>query len=86
MFHNYHLTFSAADGNDAAVQKAIQQGLNVAAVFDQLPVEHLGRKVIDADDTDLRFLDAPNIIAGLKAKGKAKRDTTGFVIRLAEVA
>ena len=30
---NYHLTFSAADGNDADVVKAIQQGYNVATVF-----------------------------------------------------
>jgi hypothetical protein len=76
---NYHLTFSAADGNDADVQGAIQQGMNVAMVFDKLPAEYMGREVIDADDTDLRFLDAKNVIAGLKAKGRAKKDTTGFV-------
>jgi len=78
---NYHLTFSAADGNDADVAKAIEQGMNVAMVFDQLPETYMGRPVINADETDLRFLDAKGVIAGLKAKGRAKKDTSGFVRR-----
>ncbi len=78
---NYHLTFSAADGNDADVAKAVAQGMNVAAVFDKLPEQYMGRPVINADDTDLRFLDPVGVIAGLKAKGRAKKDTTGFVRR-----
>ena len=78
---NYHLTFSAADGNDADVQKAVDAGMNVAMVFDKLPLEYMGRPVINADDTDLRFLDPKGVIAGLKAKGRAKKDTTGFVRR-----
>lgn len=78
---NYHLTFSAADGNDADVARAIEQGMNVAAVFDSLPETYMGRPVINADDTDLRFLDPQGVIAGLKAKGRAKRDTSGFVRR-----
>ncbi len=78
---NYHLTFSAADGNDADVTKAVAQGMNVAAVFDRLPETYMGRPVINADDTDLRFLDPKGVIAGLKAKGRAKKDTTGFVRR-----
>jgi len=81
-YKNYHLTFSAADGNDADVQKAVAQGMNVAAVFDRLPEEYMGRTVIDADEHDLRFLDAKNVIAGLKAKGRAKKDTSGFVRRM----
>ena len=83
---NYHLTFSAADGNDADVAKAIAQGMNVAAVFDEVPETHMGRPVINADETDLRFLDPKGVIAGLKAKGRAKKDYSGFVIRLKEVA
>lgn len=78
---NYHLTFSAADGNDADVAKAIANGMNVAMVFDKLPAEYAGRPVINADETDLRFLDPKGVIAGLKAKGRAKKDTTGFVRR-----
>lgn len=78
---NYHLTFSAADGNDADVQKAINAGMNVAMVFDKLPESYAGVKVNDADEHDLRFLDPKGTIAGLKAKGRAKKDTTGFVKR-----
>jgi hypothetical protein len=78
---NYHLTFSAADGNDADVAKAVAQGMNVAAVFDKLPETYMGREVINADETDLRFLDPVGVIAGLKAKGRAKKDTSGFVRR-----
>jgi hypothetical protein len=81
-YANYHLTFSAADGNDKDVAGAIAQGMNVAMVFDKLPAEFMGRVVNDADEHDLRFLDPLNTIAGLKAKGRAKKDTSGFVRRM----
>ena len=77
---NYHLTFSNADGNINDVLAAKQAGLNIAAVFKQLPEKYLGLPVINGDETDLRFLDPNGVIVGLKAKGKAKKDTTGFVI------
>ena len=77
---NYHLTFSKADGNDMDVRIALSNGMNVAAVFHTVPENYLGRPVIDGDETDLRFLDPKGVIVGLKAKGKAKKDTTGFVI------
>jgi hypothetical protein len=82
---NYHLTFSAADGNDSDVDKAIAQGMNVAAVFDKVPAEFKGTPVHDADEHDLRFLDPKGSIAGLKAKGRAKKDTTGFVRRVINI-
>ena len=82
---NYHLTFSAADGNDADVVKAVAQGMNVAAVFDKLPESYMGREVINADEHDLRFLDPMGVIAGLKAKGRAKKDTSGFVRRVVDI-
>jgi hypothetical protein len=78
---NYHLTFSAADGNDSDVARAIAEGMNVTVVFDKLPESYMGRPVFDADDTDLRFLDPKGVVLGLKAKGRAKKDTTGFVKR-----
>lgn len=78
---NYHLTFSNADGNLNDVLAAKQAGMNIAVVFrKELPETYLGRKVINGDETDLRFLDEKNVIVGLKAKGKAKRDTSGFVV------
>jgi hypothetical protein len=78
---NYHLTFSKADGNDADVAKALAQGLSVVAVYDKIP-----EGVPSADETDLRFLDPKGTMLGLKAKGRAKKDYSGFVIRLTEVA
>jgi hypothetical protein len=77
---NYHLTFSKADGNDVDVRLAASKGMNVAAVFHKLPETYIGRPVINGDETDLRFLDAKGVVVGLKAKGKAKKDTSGFVV------
>lgn len=81
---NYHLTFSAADGNDADVLKAMAQGMNVATVFgikktEPMPETYNGRPVFNGDDSDLRFLDPKGVIVGLYAKGKAKKDESGFV-------
>jgi hypothetical protein len=83
---NYFLIFSQADGNEADVSRAMAKGMNVAAVFDEVPETYMGKEVINADETDLRFLDPKGVIAGLKAKGKAKKDYSGFVIRLKEAA
>ena len=73
---NYHLTFSRSESNE----HLIPQGMNVAVVFDSLPDVWMGRKVIDGTETDLRFLDEQNVVVGLLAKGKAKKDTSGFTI------
>jgi hypothetical protein len=78
---NYHLTFSKADGNDSDVAEALLQGMSVVAVYDAIP-----EGVPSADETDLRFLDPKGIMLGLKAKGRAKKDYSGFVIRLTESA
>ena len=78
---NYHLTFSAADGNDSDVAEALLQGMSVATVFDQIPAG-----VYSADEDDLRFLDPKGIVLGLKAKGRAKKDTSGFVRRTIPIA
>jgi hypothetical protein len=80
-FPNYHLTFSKADGNDADVAEALMQGMSVVAVYDEIPAG-----VPSADETDLRFLDPKGVMLGLKAKGRAKKDYSGFVIRLKEAA
>jgi hypothetical protein len=81
---NYHLTFSAADGNDADVAAALQAGMNVATVFglkksEPMPETYNGRAVFNGDESDLRFLDPKGVVVGLYAKGKAKKDTSGFV-------
>ena len=80
-YPNYHLTFSKADGNDSDVAEALLQGMSVVAVYDAIP-----EGVPSADETDLRFLDPKGTMLGLKAKGRAKKDYSGFVIRLKETA
>jgi hypothetical protein len=86
---NYDLTFSLADGNEEQAREAIELGFRVAVVLRntdnpgarkwQLPETWNGRPVIDADETDLRFLEPAGVYAGLRAKGLAKTDRTGFV-------
>ena len=83
-YSNYSLTFSAADGNDADVLSAISQGYNIATVFGikktlPMPESYMGLPVFNGDESDLRFLDPQGVVVGLYAKGKAKKDTTGFV-------
>ena len=78
---NYHLTFSMHETNYNDCMEVLNNGGNVAMVFrNNLPETYKGFKVVSGDETDLRFLDPRNTIVGLKAKGKAKKDTTGFVV------
>lgn len=78
---NYHLTFSAKEDNDNSVKQVAEQQGNIAVVFgaDVLPKEYLNLPVINGDEHDYRPADPKGVIVGLKAKGKAKKDTTGFV-------
>ena len=91
---NYHLTFSYSETNAAAAGIAIAAGVNVAAVADgvkpgqrfALPGLPEARPTFSADRHDLRFLDRKAAdgrgrIGILKAKGKARADQSGFVIR-----
>ena len=80
-YKNYTLTFSKSETNEKQVNEALNLGINVAAVFkDNLPQTYKGIKVINGDSSDLEMLKFKNVILGLKAKGEAKKDTTGFVI------
>lgn len=84
---NYSLTFSLAEGNDADALTALETGHNVAAVFHAVPERFsltagpltIVSPVVDGDEHDLRFLDPRGVIVGLKAKGNAKKDASGFV-------
>jgi hypothetical protein len=82
---NYHLTFSRSEDNFAAVDDMMSQGYNTAIVFDNLPAIYNGYKVIDGTETDLRFLDPKGVIVGLLAKGKAKKDRSGFVVEIVQL-
>jgi hypothetical protein len=79
---NYHLTFSRTENNAGEWIEAMEKGFNVAVVFEkELPTKWFDREVINGDVHDLRFLDKQGAIVGLTAKGKAKKDRTGFVVR-----
>ena len=80
---NYHLTFSLSEINRGEALAALAAGFNVAVVFgDGMPSTYLSHDVIDGTEHDLRHLDPSPVIVGLDPKGaKAKRDTTGFVVR-----
>jgi hypothetical protein len=77
---NYHLTFSKSESNQDACELVLSNGGNVAIVFKNKPESYNGYTVVDGDASDLRFLDGTNVIVGLKAKGKARKDTSGFVV------
>ncbi len=86
---NYDLTFSFSGREAYRIHnlKAFAQKMRVAVVFHSkdLPAEFFGKTVLNGDESDLRFLDPKDSIIGLYAKGPAKRDTGGFVIRLTVV-
>jgi len=78
---NYHITYSLNEDNKKEAFEILKLRGNISAVFRKyLPKTYQGYKVINADETDLRFTDDINIIAGLVAKGQAKKDYSGFVL------
>lgn len=79
----YRVTYSRKETDtDLDIKLLLSAGVNVAAVFaNELPETYLGYPVINGDLTDLRFNDPAGVIVGLKAKGKAKKDCSGFVIQ-----
>jgi hypothetical protein len=81
---NYNVTFSRAEtlANRTNATIALSMGFNVTVVFrGDLPETYDGYPVVDGDETDIRFWDSgcPTVI-GLKAKGKAIHDESGFVV------
>ena len=78
---NYHLTYSLNEDNYDKAMQVLNEGGNIAVVFRKdLPDTFMGKKVVNGDLHDLRYLDPKNVVVGLKAKGKAKTDYSGFVM------
>jgi hypothetical protein len=82
---NYDLTYSYSGvvTFQKYVKKAIDNKMRIATVFrkvEDIPTEFLGLPVVSGDNSDIRHLDKPNSIVALYAKGKAKKDTSGFVV------
>ena len=84
-YKNYHLTWSYSEANSKYAQYFDAIKYNIAVVFHgEMPIYYKGREVIDGDKSDIRFKDKPNVVVGLKAKGKARHDKSGFVIHTAQ--
>jgi hypothetical protein len=82
---NYDLTFSysGVESFKPYVFKAQNKGMRMAVVFrkeSSVPTIFKGIRVVSGDNSDVRHLDDQGVIVGLYAKGKAKTDTTGFVV------
>ena len=85
---NYHLTVSYSEASDKYAKQVLQvkqtTSTNIAVVFKDkasIPSTYKGYNVIDGDKDDVRVLDIPNSVVALYAKGQAKKNTSGFVIR-----
>lgn len=86
---NYHLTYSKSENNWVQCLELLNAGGNVAIAFggNELPTKYFGYEVVDGDASDLRFLDLPSEnglgkIIGLRARGRGKKDTSGFIVYL----
>ena len=89
---NYHLSLSYSEASEKYAKQCQymhrEYGINLIKVYrDKATVaearmflEECRVNVIDGDAHDLRFLDKPNSIVTLKAKGSARRDRSGFVL------
>jgi hypothetical protein len=84
MPRNYKLMFSYSTRTEYAKQVALALDTDVpmAVVFSSkvLPETFKGRKVIDGDVSDIANVQAGKVIIGLRAKGKAVHDMSGFVV------
>jgi hypothetical protein len=88
---NYDLTFSysGVEAYQPFVAKAVANGDRIAVVFRDRAIVNamlangdtfLGLPVVDGDDTDIRHLDPKGAVVALYAKGKARKDQSGFVV------
>ena len=82
---NYDLTYSFSSITPKPISiKGLTNKNNsrVAVVFqrkEDIPTSFRAWEVIDGDDTDVRHIEPKNVVVALYAKGKAKKDQSGFV-------
>lgn len=89
---NYHLSlsYSAASGRYVEMCHKAHLQHNAPVVYVMRTKDQkrramdeaawFGHTVVDGDETDLRFTDPARALVFLYAKGRARQDTTGFVI------
>ena len=87
---NYHITLSYSEANTRykkRIQSAHDRGASMAMVVrDKQSKERVlsgNPKAIDGDAHDLRFTDSDGALVVLTAKGRAKKDQSGFVVEVA---
>lgn len=84
---NYDLTFSLSENNQSEAGWALSRGFRIAAVYPRgvsIPT-YLDALTIDGDRSDARFLEPGGVIVLLRAKGRARRDTSGFVLNMTQL-
>ena len=82
---NYHLTFSYSGHNTRLCKLVLEQGKNIAVVFDvkkgkALPETFMGYPVVDGDLTDFRVNDPKGCVVGLRFKKIADKDVEKIVL------
>ena len=87
---NYHITLSYSEANlryKNRMQRAHEGGANMAMVVRDRQSKEMvlsaNEKAIDGDAHDLRFTDPDGALVVLTAKGRAKKDQSGFVVEVA---
>jgi hypothetical protein len=85
-YDNYDLTYSYNGSNMETCIQLLKSGIKVAMVFEKVPTEYMGFKVINGDLYDMRYKDEPGTIIGLKFK-KVRNSPAGnsFVIKKHEL-
>jgi len=79
---NLTVCFSRSEINEADCVKVLEAGGLVSVVFHgEIPATWNGFPTVDGDKHDLLHKQPKGHVVALKAKGAAKRDTTGFVVR-----
>lgn len=81
--HRYTVAFSRSESNELEAVEVLRSGGIAAVVFKDMPKTWNGFRVVDGDERDDLMLDVRGaVVLGLKAKGQARRDKSGFVIEL----
>jgi hypothetical protein len=74
-------SYSGAPAYQNQVKQAVKTDVPMSVVFrGQFPAQFMGRPVIDGDISDLDNLFAGPVIVGLRAKGKAKKSESLFIV------
>jgi hypothetical protein len=80
---NYHLTFSRSENNVRVAAELLDRGHSVAAVYS--PALHQSvmalPHAVDGTLDDRRWLDPDGSVVALVALDRARKDTSGFVVR-----